>query len=304
MTKEMHKPEAKSRRAFVGFAISFAGAMLFGCSDLPRPFRPEAKGIDLRSVSYTTTVGVRPVDGAGPQDPYALPDAMAEELSRHGVPVTSDPGVPSRLLLVPQATVQPGAMGRERVDIAWRIIDEERSGQTLLTQTLYFPDGSWRLAKEGVLREVSQEAAPDIATAIMGKPSDPDPFPAFPGARLVVLPIRPAPGDASESVARALDTELRLASIPLTEIPAEGDLLLRGRIITTPRVSGYQQVQITWSVLRANDESEVGTIRQSNKVVAGSLDGPWGATATLVARGAVFGVLDLLARPEAAEARG
>ena len=296
MSQACYQRLTRALSGLIAFLSPLVVLLLAGCGELPRPFLPQAKSLDLTSISYTTTVGLRPVEGAAPYDPYLMVTTMAEELSRQGLPVSTDPAVPTRSLLIPRATVRPGAIGREQVDIAWRLIDEKHTSRTLLHQSLFFPTGGWRNGESDILEAVARDAAPQIAREILGHSEETGPFPTYPGARLVVLPIQLAPGDARESLARALDTELRLASVPVARMPKEGDLLLKGQIITTPRAAGYQEVQITWIVLRAADESEVGRINQANRIVAGSLDGPWGSTATLVARGAVFGVMDLLTR--------
>jgi hypothetical protein len=82
-------------------------------------------------------------------------------------------------------------------------------------------------------------------------------------------------------------------------LPTESgaNYIVRGEANLSPAKLGTQIIQLTWSLERRNGE-QVGQIQQRNRIKAGSLNGAWGSTAPMAAKGGAQGVLKLLRNSE------
>jgi hypothetical protein len=100
---------------------------------------------------------------------------------------------------------------------------------------------------------------------------------------------------ASESGNAELTTALRealsAAGWPVLQKPRKDALTISGKVsLGSP---GQQPVDIVWTVTTA-DGHTVGSLRQTNKVPAGSLGKTWGDTAIHIANAAAGGIFDLV----------
>lgn len=267
-------------------------AMLAACGQLPRPFQPEGKGLDLRSLGEQDTIYVAPLAGDRPFDESGLRAALASELIAQGLPATAldDPNWHGRRLSG-TARLSPAAPDREVVEIDWRVSDRHGSTLAQRGQRLELAAGAWREGLGEQQRELAAAAARSLSQPLLGE-APRQVTQARP--HVVLVGVEGAPGDGGRSLPRALTQALRGAAVRLASVPAAGDLLLSGSAALTPPEDGWQTLSLTWTVRRADDGSEVGTISQGGRIPAGSLDGPWGATANDIAAGATDGILSLL----------
>jgi hypothetical protein len=274
---------------------------LAACGPVPRPFEAEHKADnDLLHLADSSGVVVVPVVGKSPLDPAALAGAMAANLRRLNVPAaTTSENMDSRLLQG-RATLRRGPGGLDELILVWELWDLDGRQLGSHTQRRLAAPASWRTNAQSLIDGLAAQAAPAIAAMVQGPAVEQAAVPGLPHARLVVLPLEGGPGDSPASLPPALRAELAAAGLPV--LPAgvqdirDDDLLIRGKIDLSPATEGQQDVVITWVVLAARDRAELGQVAQRNHIPAGSLDGPWGAIAGEIARGAAEGVVDLLKR--------
>jgi hypothetical protein len=123
--------------------------------------------------------------------------------------------------------------------------------------------------------------------------------------RVEVRRVTGAPGDGGTSLAGAITNFLRRQDLTLVEPGGKADFHIDGEVSIAPAGSGKQHVKIMWRVHGASG-AEIGTVGQENDVPSGSLSGPWGDVAYIVALAAGEGLVQVLARagPPTAAAAG
>lgn len=276
-------------------ALAFAGALLAACGQLPQPFQPEEKfGNALLELRDRAGIVVQPVASDTPASGAALAEAMAARLRKLDIPAATNGGNRGSQRLAGRAMVRPLPGGREETLLYWELRDPDGHRAGFHTQRHEQAAGAWAAGAPALLAELAEAAAPALAAMAQDPPVKATAIPGFPDARLVILPLNGAPGDAAKSLPRALQAELVAAKLPVTDRIGDGDLLILGDVAVGPAEGGLQTVSIRWSLVNANDDRELGEIAQQNLVPAGSLDGPWGPVAEEVARAAATGLVDLL----------
>ncbi|MEX2630744.1 MAG: hypothetical protein WD341_12465 [Tistlia sp.] len=269
--------------------------LVAACGPLPRPFKPDdQKAVDLRALTYGSTVMVLPLEGAAPADPGPLALALRDALLAEGLLAKTWREAEGALRLSGEAAIRPLGDSRDLLSADWRI-DGPEGRLAAYRQERALPAGAWQSGNREALAEVAAEAAQALAPQLLGPAEEEALLPGFPGARLAVLPVTGAPGDGNETLTAALVLVLERAELPVVEARAEGDLAIQGSVAVTPAGAGQERVAIVWRLLDA-DDSELGKISQENTMTAGTLEGPWGRIAALVARGAADGLTDLLNR--------
>ncbi len=269
--------------------------MLAACGQLPQPFQPEEKsGNALLQLRDRAGIVVQPVASDAPASGTALAEAMAERLRDLDIPTTTSGGNRGSQRLAGRAAVRPLPGGREEIILYWELRDPDGRRAGFHSQRHEQAAGNWAAGSPGLLAELADTAAPALAAMAQDPPVKAAPIPGFPDARLVILPLSGAPGDAAKSLPRALQAELAAAKLPVADQIGNGDLLILGDVAVGPAEGGLQAVSIRWSLVSASDDRQLGEIAQQNLVPAGSLDGPWGPVAEEVARAAASGLADLL----------
>jgi len=122
--------------------------------------------------------------------------------------------------------------------------------------------------------------------------------PARSAADLVMAPpeVTRAPGDGKEALERALTRIFEQNGVTIQDTPSPDRLSVRGAVDLLPLESvSQEQVTIVWE-LKNGDGDLLGRMTQENAIPVGSLDGPWGDVAALIAEGAVMGVGEILVR--------
>jgi len=289
----LYFPVIRGARTFL--ALLLAGAVLAACGQLPRPFQPEGKSSNaLLQLRDRAGIMVQPIVGDAPASGTALAKVMAARLRELDIPAATGIGNQGSQRLTGRAVVRPLARKREEILLYWELRDASGRRTGLHTQRHEQAAGTWAAGAPALLAELAEKAAPVFAAMVQDPPVKAAAIPGFPRARLVILPLTGAPGDAGESLPRALKAELAAAKVPVAHRIGEADLLVLGDVTVGPADGGLQAVSIRWSLISADDDRELGTIAQQNVVPAGSLNGPWGPVAEEVARATAAGLIDLL----------
>jgi hypothetical protein len=284
-----------TRRISTLLALAVAGTVLAACGQVPRPFQPVEKSNNaLLQLRDRAGIVVPPVAGDNPVSGAALAKIMAARLRDLDIPAATIGGNRGSQNLTGRAVVRPLANNREEILLYWELRDASGQRTGLHTQRHAQAAGTWAAGAPALLAELAETAAPALAALVQDPTVKAAAIPGFPRARLVILPLTGAPGDAAESVHRALELELSAAKLPVANRIGENDLLVLGDVTVGPAQGGMQAISIRWSLIDADEDRELGTIAQQNTVPAGSLDGPWGPVADEVARATAAGLIDLL----------
>ena len=278
-----------------------AGILLAACGQLPRPFQPEDKsGNALLNLRDGAGIVVQPIAGAPTAGGQILAEALVARLRDRDIPAGTENGNLGSRHLMGRAAVRPLPGGREEILLYWEMREPDGGRTGILTQRREQAAGAWAAGAPALLETLAEALAPEVAALVQDPALASSPrvkaaaIPGFPGARLVVLQIPGAPGDAAHSLPSALEAALQAAKLPVAERIGDNDLLILGDVAVGPKDGDLQTVAIRWSLVSARDDRELGEIAQQNVVPAGSLDGPWGPVADEVARAAASGLLDLL----------
>lgn len=282
-------------------------ALLPACGQLPRPFQPEGKAVDLKALAARQTLYVLPASGIGPSG-GAFAEALASALEAQGLRATTS-GDPGNRVVVMRARLDPAGRQAELALVA-EVSEPDGTPLASSASTRQVPAAAWDASPREVLTSLANGVAADLAYQLAPAPIEQVALPGFPGARVVVLPISGAPGDGADSLPTALRAELEDRDVPLARDPEPQDLLVAGRVEVQPDGPGAERATITWRLLEssagdatgAGDSAatgqgtgrEIGRVAQSNRIPAGQLDGRWGQIARQVADYAADGLLDLI----------
>ncbi|HKY95189.1 MAG TPA: hypothetical protein VJL84_07775 [Kiloniellales bacterium] len=108
--------------------------------------------------------------------------------------------------------------------------------------------------------------------------------------------LRGAPGDGGQSVPRALASIMTQRGFLVVDELKPGGFAVEGVMRIENAANDQQQVSLVWRVLSGEEGEFLGQIEQANVIPAGSLDGPWGDVAAIVAAAAADGLVDLLSQ--------
>jgi hypothetical protein len=109
---------------------------------------------------------------------------------------------------------------------------------------------------------------------------------------IIVRHVEGAPGDGNQSLTLAIREALRARDLQVTDDPRQAAFVLQGQVAIGSPAGGRQPAKIVWHVTTHNG-GLVGKATQENAIPAGSLDGPWGQVAYLIANAAVDGIQEL-----------
>ncbi|MGF1610984.1 MAG: hypothetical protein ACFCUQ_16390 [Kiloniellales bacterium] len=276
-------------------------AVLTACGPLPQPFQPEDKeALDLAAYSNLAAVLVLPLEAetprAAPGNPRQASEAMAAALSGLGLPAATRAPLAEHLL-AGRVSLGLLANGHDAIDIVWELRDTGGTRLAEHRQRSELPAGLWQAGQAAAVASVMAEAAPALA-ALKRQADEAEAAAIAPPAErhLVILAPEDAPGDGRESLRRALVATLRGADVPVSDEIGDTDLLVLCTVELSPAGPDWQELRLTWQLVRASDGADLGRIEQESRIPAGSLDGPWGRIALDIARGAAEGLIDLLNR--------
>lgn len=275
------------------FAVLVVLLALAACQPLPHPFAEDAPPPNAPILTPPDSAGVviEPVAGAPDPAAHDLAAAMVRAFQDDDVPASTTASNSGSYRLTGSATTAPAANGNLLVTVAWDMRDAKGAPVGHQEIALTLSSASWSQGGAAVA-PLARQAEPLLAKQI--ESTAPPPIPAD-TPRIAVRAVTGAPGDGSESLARAMEAALRRANLTLTDKPDDQpNFLVQGNVDISPPASGKQQIKILWSLLRP-DGAKVGQVQQQNAIPAGSLDGNWGLTAYDVANAAAPGIAALIA---------
>ncbi len=112
-----------------------------------------------------------------------------------------------------------------------------------------------------------------------------------------------APGDGKTALAEAMKRALKQQGIKLASAAKAGTYKIQGQVELGAAANGQQPIIIRWVVVDPSGKQMEKTVVQNNKIVAGSLDGPWGEIADQAAGAAASEVTKLLQKPASGQAQ-
>jgi hypothetical protein len=147
--------------------------------------------------------------------------------------------------------------------------------------------------KQTALAVAEAEPADDKVVAAAAKPAKTDGKGRKQIDAVVVLPVSGAPGTGNADLTRAMRQTLTDAGWPVLTSPRENTLTILGHVKLGPKQAKSQDVALAWTV-KTPDGRTLGTVKQENKVPAGSLEGGFGEDALFAAQAAASGIYDLV----------
>jgi hypothetical protein len=108
----------------------------------------------------------------------------------------------------------------------------------------------------------------------------------------IVPTVQGAPGGGSLELTNAIQRELTKNGVSMAQGGGQA-YRVEGRVIVGQAAGGKQPIEIEWQVKDPTGK-KLGTVSQKNNIDAGSLDGPWGKVADMVAEAAVRRIVELL----------
>lgn len=273
---------------------------LAGCQPVPQPFMPEphARENPLLVLPDRAGIVVLDVDGVPPAAAKSFPEAMTRALVARNIPAWTTSGNRGTRFLQGQARSRRTGPGRVEIELIWDLVapDGTSIGSHRTAGEAWGED--WRRGNRTLIARLAKESAGGIAAFIQDAAPTGPPAPA----PVHVMQVTGAPGDGSGALGGAMANALRRAGIRIASGKRTDGPIVAGRVALGPVSDGLQRLEVTWLVRRA-DGSEIGRLKQRNPVPAGSLDGPWGKLAFVIAEAAAGGIGDLLRREAASRAQ-
>lgn len=107
----------------------------------------------------------------------------------------------------------------------------------------------------------------------------------------MVPAVTGAPGGGSVELTNAIQRQLKKQGVTLGA--STQAYRVEGKVSVGAVANGKQPIEIEWLV-KDPAGKKLGTVSQRNNIAAGSLDGPWGKVADMVAEAAVKRIVELL----------
>ena len=120
------------------------------------------------------------------------------------------------------------------------------------------------------------------------------PAPNTKAIRAVAVPqVKGAPGAGNRELTAAMREVLKNAGWPVRAKPGDDTLTVRGKVKVGHKQKGKQPITLAWVVTDPTGDV-LGTVKQANKVPAGSVDQGFGPNAKYVAQAAAPGIFNLV----------
>lgn len=276
---------------------------LAGCQPLPQPFadmRPAHNPLLDMPDSYGVTLS--PIGGLDAASNNSVASLLVDRLLAANVPAMREGGTRASFQLAAAAAqAAPNARGIRATAVRWELVRDDKL-LLQLERPLRFYQGNLLLDDEAIIQEVADAVARVMRVDSPAMRAGNGPPPAL---RLVVPKVAGAPGDGPDSLAAAMTGFLRshgLRADPEGQAPDDA-LRLVGTVNMGRPERGQQRVEIVWTLVTPTGR-EIGTVRQSNPVPAGSLNGKWGEIAGYAAEAGADGVMALIDQAQKSSAAG
>lgn len=283
----------RMKRAFLCLVVLLG---LVGCGALPQPFKTtlEEKKRPLLDLKDAGMMVVEPV--FGPAKPMAklLAQSLADGLVKREVVATTREVSKPRFRLSGESSVrQANSPDAPAVTLYWLLSEQDGTEIGRLTQGLTVSSWQWQYGDPAMIEKVGEEAAEIVAAFIQDESE----------RRAVAADVRPsffvetptgAPGSGNRSLESSLKGMLELAGARLVQKREFAAFIVKCEVDASEEKDQKQNLKVVW-ILEAQSGEELGRIRQANWVEAGSLNGYWGRTASIIARAAVTSIADVAA---------
>lgn len=276
----------------LSLTILAAGFVTAACQPLPQPFQADsrARATDtlIRPIGETSLF-IPPVSGLPQGADAALAETLARALNEKDVPAS--------------------ATGRNRLSSVLTVRLEPRGGDAVWSWDERAPDGSLQAGESRSLGIAAarlaandaaaiKQAATTMAEAIAQKLNAAVIEAVQIDARPVMLAVKEcegAPGDGNRALRQAMREILILGGRnPLPDL-AGADYVIGCRVNVWQDTPDSERVTIEWVLLGASG-SQIGDVKQANRIPRGQLAGAWGNTAHIIAQGGWQGLSEILER--------
>jgi hypothetical protein len=271
---------------------------LTACQPLPHPFETNHDAPTALLLASPEVVGivVDPVRGLDTAPAAALQEGLAKALRDADIPASASAGGGHSYHVAGKLDGPVGGGDPVAVTIDWSVLSAAGDELGRDAQKLVLAQADWASGGSGIAAAMPAEAAQiaEILHLPAAAPPAPPPPPPSPPLRAAILPAIGAPGDGDRSLPRALAYILQDGGVAVLDQPDTGAALVSARVSIKPAPAGRQDIRIVWTVTTAAHR-QIGTVSQENIVPGGSLDGPWGDTAAMVAAAAgdaIHGLID------------
>jgi hypothetical protein len=288
---------AKLREPATGIVL-VAVVVVSACQPLSRPFQPEGKTAALtgylepgpRSGLIVTNLGELP-----DRSLRRVSELLAASLRNRNIAATTNSDNRGRYRLQGRFELEDSPLVAPEdtlsVAIRWKLFDPNGDIAGSVIQEELVSAATWGDFSDVTVMSIVDGAAPIIEHLLDGYGDTP--LPLQPLEAVVVYRVDGAPGDGETTLLQGMRRALMMQQIPVVNGITEDTYVVLGAVHIDDGPSNNQQiVQIDWTVIRP-DGRRVGSIRQLNSVVAGKLDGAWGAIATAVTYRGANGIISL-----------
>jgi hypothetical protein len=284
----------KALAAVGGLATVLA---LGACTALPKPFQRADAPPEVLARAQGGA-GVRVALPEGTTEPMAklIAQSVARALAEKDIPAAVGTEGKLRYALLSRVVPGGGASPTTPTRIEWRLLDRGDEPFFAFNHDIEGSAWEWEWGSPKIIQRIGIDAAKLIAEAVA--PVDKNLIAvAAPTRGVWVRPIEGAPGDGDKSLTRAMRFALMGANVAVTSDRAAARHILEGEVQLGKAEGKSQPVEIVWTV-KYPEGSTVGRAVQRNMVPAGTFDGRWGETASIIAAAAIPGVKDVLGRAE------
>lgn len=276
----------------LSLAILAAGFVAAACQPLPQPFQADsrAKATDalIRPIGETSLF-IPPVNGL-PQGPdAALAETLAKALNEKDVPASAT----GRNRLTSVLTVRLEPRGGDAV---WSWDEREPDGRLQTGETRSLGISPARLVANDAT--AMKQAAATMAEAIAQKLNAAVIEAVQTDAKPVMLAVKEcegAPGDGNRALRQAMREILILGGRHPLPDTMGADYVIGCRVNVWQDTPDSERVTIEWVLLGASG-SQLGDVKQANRIPRGQLAGTWGNTAHIIAQGGWQGLSEILER--------
>lgn len=263
------------------------------CQPVPRPFAqdPGKAANRLLSLPDAAGIAVRDVSGVPAPLSHDLAAAMSAALLDQNIPASTTSANRRSFVLRGRAGAHQGNTSRGESVIVWEL--RNASGKLVGSHTQRV-SAVWTSAGSGARKTFAERTAEQIASLLRG-PSAARTAPRGFLPPVYVAPVTGAPELGNRALRGAMRAALRAERIDVTGERTAGGLVVTGKVVMGPVMSGFRSITVDWTVSRTGG-SRLGEMTQRNVIESSDRDEAWRPMAEDIADGAAQGMLDLLRR--------
>ena len=280
------------------------------CGELPRPFKPDVKGLALSPLAQLgdgAGVVVAPVVNTPPDVGAIMAESVASHLRQSNVPATTTGALTNGYLLEGRSRTA----GAEQVLVIDWILTNPNNVVVDRRATVIRPVAGaaptrdvsregpiWRRIDDAAIGRATSKIADAVSELLQSNtPVKKD----LPPALLAVASVTGASGDGNESLKRAFEAVLHRAGLPVAAKLRDATVLIHGVVVLQNLDDAQKTLDITWS-FRDSSGRELGVMTQQNRVRNNQVESRWGSLAYDITLAAIDGVVSVLRRRDEIDA--